>query len=230
MDDPASMQPAHRPGHCRQDSRGHRGVDGAVRQPLRQARAVDEFHREEVLAGVLAHIMDRHDMRVADPGRRLRLGIESSHLVGPRQVARQDHLDRNHAIQPLLPGAIDHAHPPATDLLQQDIVAEIGRAGIIADSLTAPGRIAGMGRPADGAAGRGEPRRLFQVGREGHAQAEAVRTIGLSRVRRERRRIGGPAGCVQPRRRVSTFPFRRTKRHRTNLDRTSRPPSRKCPL
>jgi hypothetical protein len=34
------------------------------------------------------------------------------------------HLDRDHAVEAALPGAIDHAHAAAADFLQQLVVAE----------------------------------------------------------------------------------------------------------
>ena len=77
--------------------RGHQrgrlaGRQRPVGQPLRQALALDEAHREVVLALVLADLVDRHDARVVEVGRRLGLGVEPLDVGLVGKLAGEDHL------------------------------------------------------------------------------------------------------------------------------------------
>ena len=103
------------------------GSIGPCGDPLGQALAVDVLHRKEVLAVELADVVDVDDVRVAEPGGGLRLGLEAADQLGRGQVAGQDHLHGHGAVEALLPGLVDHAHPAPADLADQLVRAEIPR-------------------------------------------------------------------------------------------------------
>jgi len=54
---------------------------GTVLQPLGQAVAFDETHREKVLTFVLADFVDRHDAGMVQACRCLGLGVKALHIV-----------------------------------------------------------------------------------------------------------------------------------------------------
>ena len=75
----------------------------------------------------LADVEDRHDVRVRELRRRLRLAREA-HADGDvvRELRRQD-LDRDRAVEPQVAGAVHDRHAPATDFaLDRILVAEGG--------------------------------------------------------------------------------------------------------
>ena len=78
-----------------------------------------------MLALVLAHLVDWHDLRMVQVGRRLRLGAEPLHFTARREASGQDHLERDQAVERHLPGLVDDPHPAPRDLLQQLVVAEV---------------------------------------------------------------------------------------------------------
>ena len=61
-------------------------------------------------------------------GRRFSLGTEPLHVCGAGQLAGQNHLHGDGAIQTDLAGAIDYAHSAAGDFLQQFVVAKVTNA------------------------------------------------------------------------------------------------------
>ena len=115
-----------------------------------------------MLAVVLADLVDGHDVRVVEVGRRLRLGAEALHVGRRRQLAGQDHLEGDDAVQAHLPRLVDDAHAAAGDLLQQLVVAEVAHR-----------RPRGHGRALPGCQGRrgaerlGQAAKLVLVGEEG---------------------------------------------------------------
>ena len=78
-------------------NRGHQrgrlaGRKRSVGQPLGQALALDEAHREVVLALVLADLEDRDDPGVIEIGRGLGLGVEALDVGLIGKLAGEDHL------------------------------------------------------------------------------------------------------------------------------------------
>ena len=64
-------------------------------------------------------------LRMIEVGGGLGFGAEALHVGRRSQLARQDHLQGDDAIQADLPGLVDHAHAAAGDLLQQLVIAEV---------------------------------------------------------------------------------------------------------
>ena len=94
-------------------------------RPLVQALAVDEGHREVVLAVVLADLVDRHDVGMVEVGRRLGFAVEPLHVLVRGELPGEDHLQGDRPVQLDLPGLVDHAHAAAGDLALDFVVAEL---------------------------------------------------------------------------------------------------------
>ena len=78
--------------------------------------AVDVAHDEVDEALALADGVDRDDVRMGQPGGGLRLAGEAlADVLLEGELGRQ-HLDGDPALEPLVAGAVDHAHAAAADL------------------------------------------------------------------------------------------------------------------
>ena len=75
---------------------------------------------------MVAVFVDLDDPRVLDLGDGAGLDVESSDLVGRGVRTGKDHLERDQAIQPDVPGFVDDAHAASADL-RDDLVARHGR-------------------------------------------------------------------------------------------------------
>ncbi len=140
---------------------------GSAAQLLRQAAAAAEFQREERPALVFADAVDLDDVGVVQAGDGLGLGLEAGQVVGAGVFARQDHLERDDAVEAALPGLVDDAHAAAADLAEQlvagDGTAFAERRACRADGLG--GRV-GVG-PGQQLGGRGGRRRTLRSGGHG---------------------------------------------------------------
>ena len=77
-------------------------------------------------AAVLGHVVDRHDVGVAQPGHDAGLAQEPV-ARGRRAGPRGQELDGDGALQPMLPGLVHAAAAAAADLLDQLIGPEAVR-------------------------------------------------------------------------------------------------------
>ena len=73
---------------------------------------------------MLADAEDRHDVGVVQLGGSLCFALEALQLLGVVQGLARQHLDRDPPPQGLLLRLVDDAHATATDLPQQDVVAQ----------------------------------------------------------------------------------------------------------
>ena len=91
---------------------------------LRQRLAGHVLHDQEVDPVAAVEIVHRGDVRVVQPGQRLRFTPEPPpcRLVG--QHARWQHLEGDVAIEMLVAGAVDLAHPAFAELLDDPVVRE----------------------------------------------------------------------------------------------------------
>ncbi len=99
---------------------------------------------------------------MVQPGHRRGLGQEVLASLRALEVARQDHLQRHHALQADLPGLEDDSHAAAAQLLLQLIASDdcVGR-------QRGPGRAVARGVVADG-----QPEGLFHRLHHGDLAAE----------------------------------------------------------
>ena len=114
---------------CGDQLGGLAGRQRSLGQPLGEALPLDEAHREVMLALVLADLEDRHDARMVEVGRRLGLGVEALDVGLVGELAGEDHLERDGAVEADLPGLEDDAHAAAGDLADDLVVAEVADAG-----------------------------------------------------------------------------------------------------
>jgi hypothetical protein len=98
-------------------------------QQLAQRRAVDVRRHDEGSALVLAETEHGHDRRMAQPGGVHGFLLEARHEPGGPGQLRLEHLDGHIPLQREVPGQIDHAHAPPTDLAQELEVAQVARQG-----------------------------------------------------------------------------------------------------
>ena len=151
----------------------------------RQAPAVDPLHGE-VEAPLAVDLVDRHDVRVVEAGRRLGLEEEPPPLGLRGERAGLDDLQRDDAVEAPLAGLVDDAHAAPRDLLQQLEVAEV----------QAEGGRSGRRRPRPG---RGPGRRPRRLGGGGIGSGLGARLVPLPRGaegRRDRRLLSREPGEV----------------------------------
>jgi hypothetical protein len=98
------------------------GQVAAALEALRDGLAVHVRHHEiDEPVGALADRVDRHDVRMRQARRRLRLAQEpQADLLPERELRRQD-LDGHAALEALIVGVIHHAHPAAADLALEGV-------------------------------------------------------------------------------------------------------------
>ena len=108
---PAARRPA-RPG-C-----------GRAGQPVGEDRSLEQLQRDERQAVHLADVVNLDDVGVAELGDGLGLDPEAGEVVGAGLAAAPDHLDGDQAVQAHLPGLVDDAHPPSTELLQELVAGD----------------------------------------------------------------------------------------------------------
>ena len=97
----------------------------ALGHQLAQRLAVDELHHDVGQPGRLPDVVDRHDVRVAERGRRARLLREApeAQRVGGEPLGQE--LDRHVAVQLLVVGPPDLAHAAGPDAGGQLVSAEL---------------------------------------------------------------------------------------------------------
>ena len=100
---------------------------GPLGDQFGQAAAIDKLHRKIILPLNLPHVVDVDDVRVMEPGGGFRLALEAADHLGRGEVAGQDHFHGDRAIEPFLPGLVDHAHSTAADFAEQPVRAKVPR-------------------------------------------------------------------------------------------------------
>ncbi len=87
---------------------------------------VDQLHDDVRAAGVLAEVVDRDDVGVAQRGRRLGLLPEARREVGVAQVLGAEKLERDVATELGIGGTVDGRHPATAQQLDQVVAATQG--------------------------------------------------------------------------------------------------------
>src|SRR4029078_4045141 len=115
------------------DDVGHDAHDVVARQPLvglealLELAAVDLFHRDEPRAGVFPEFIDRHDVRMIEPARGLRLAAEARDDVGTvraGELVGAYRLERDDALDHRVVAFVDDAHRAAADLVPDLVLAQ----------------------------------------------------------------------------------------------------------
>ena len=158
-----------------------RGADLAqdVDDPLRRQRpvlsdqgveiqAIEQLHhvvQPAVLGG--AEVVELHRVRGLERGGRAGFALEApEEQLGIARHLRTDELDRRRPDQQAVARPPDLAHPAATDLLLQDVLAQlIGFGDLLAQSVGDPGSNGGQRGPQDAPEDRVEGHVLLLVAR-----------------------------------------------------------------
>src|SRR5580693_8633227 len=89
-----------------------------------QGHAIEELHRDEVLAGFLADVINRADAGMIQRGGGARLAAKAlQRLRIAGDVVRQK-LQRNKAAEASVLGFVRHTHPATTKLLNNAVVRD----------------------------------------------------------------------------------------------------------
>ncbi len=83
-----------------------------------------EAHRVVATARVLANFVNWHNPRVIEIRRGLGFGAKPLDFLRRGQLPRQNHLQRDAAIQADLPRLVDSSHPASADLFQQFVISQ----------------------------------------------------------------------------------------------------------
>jgi hypothetical protein len=85
--------------------------------PVERA-AVEILHHHVWTTVVLAHFVNLDDIRVLQAGQRLRFDVKAGQQVRAGVDAGADHLESDDTGEALLPGLVDDAHAPVTQLAE----------------------------------------------------------------------------------------------------------------
>ncbi len=107
---------------------GLAGLQRTFGQALGEAFSFDEAHREIVLALVLPDLVDRHDARMIEFGGSLGFDIKAADGIVVGELACQDHLQGDLAVEAHLTRLEDDAHAAACELADDFVVAEVANA------------------------------------------------------------------------------------------------------
>ena len=99
---------------------------GPLANDLGQRFALDEIHREVILAILNAEIVNRHDVGMLEPGRGLGLLHEPRNELRRCDTAALQNFQRNDSIEALLPGFVDDPDAAAGHFPEDLVIAEFG--------------------------------------------------------------------------------------------------------
>ena len=94
-------------------------------ETLGEALPLDQAHREVMLPLVLADLIDRHDRRMIEVGRRLGLDIEAANRILISELAGQDHFEGDLPVEAHLTRLEYNPHAAAGQLADDLIIAEV---------------------------------------------------------------------------------------------------------
>ncbi len=164
----ASWRPVSRPraavaasvGEAPDAAPRRRGARGRPRGPP-PASDRDELHREVMVALVLAHAEDLHDVRMVQRGHQVGLAAEPLQRRRPVEQPPREDLQRHPPPERLLDRLVDDPHAAPADLADDPEVAQPLRHAVAALPRR-PARLAGRDPPGprllDAGAARGRPR------------------------------------------------------------------------
>ena len=120
--------------HCLRDglevSGSSYGGQRLIPHQFRQRASLDEVHREERLAIVLANVVNGDDVRMLQRRGGTGLGPKPLQEVVAAELAERKQLESNEAVQVKLPRLINGAHAPLGNLLQHLVIAKLPTRGL----------------------------------------------------------------------------------------------------
>ena len=131
MDDAARVRVVERCGDLAHEPDDFLGLEvRALGQHVGDRTAVDELHREERIAILLAQVEERHDARVAERPRDLGLVLEAvdegAVLRARARDVQPDGLDRQLALDQGIEGLVDSPHRPVAEVPRDLVAADRG--------------------------------------------------------------------------------------------------------
>ncbi len=118
MDDALVVRELERVANLRHDGQRLARADATGGEQLPQVHAIHEFHDEEIQSIGAAEIMDGNDAWVVEPGQRLGFAGEPFGESGVLTNPGRQNLERDDAVEFLLPGFVHRAHAAAADELE----------------------------------------------------------------------------------------------------------------
>src|SRR6185503_17422995 len=91
---------------------------------LSEIASPDIIHRKIMPPFLLAGLMDRHDIRMAQVSSRLGFSAKPQDLLFAGELAGEDHLQRYRPVQADLAGPVHNAHAASGNFLQQFVIAK----------------------------------------------------------------------------------------------------------
>jgi hypothetical protein len=129
VDDAGLVRHLHRFGQRTQQCGGSAGRLRRAREFLGQAAALDELHGKVRPAFDVTRVEDCNDVRVSQAGQRRGLPVKPLQFLGGGERAREQHLERNRAIERSLSGLVDDAHAAAAQHAQHLVAGDLRQAG-----------------------------------------------------------------------------------------------------
>jgi hypothetical protein len=133
-------------------------------EPVAEAFALDERHREPQAAGGLARVVDRQDVGMLEPGGELDLALEPLGAEGGGELGEED-LEGDRAVVAEILGQVDDGHATAAELALERVAVGEGIAQAVRYAHGAP-----CG-PRNELAGAGVWRRWISTSSGGRAPA-----------------------------------------------------------
>ena len=124
MDDAGLVRDVERRGDLQGNVDGLADGQRAPADQVGERPAVEELHRDERPALVLADLVNRADVRVIQRGSGSRLAREAIERSARERQDIGQELERDVAAKLRVGGAIDHAHPAASELFEDLIVRD----------------------------------------------------------------------------------------------------------
>src|SRR4030095_894144 len=100
---------------------------GTLAHEFRQISTVNQLHRKIGLSLMLADLMNRNDVRMAQARGRLCFAIKTLEKRRVSKRTREQRLYGHRSIETQLSRAINHAHAASGDFTQQLVVAQAGK-------------------------------------------------------------------------------------------------------
>ena len=110
MDDPCAVRALERVGDLDPVAQHSFERQRAAREPVGERLAFEVLHDQVVDAVLLADVVERADVRMAERGDRLRLALEAEAELRVAGEVRRQHLDRDGAVEARVARAVDLAH------------------------------------------------------------------------------------------------------------------------
>ena len=129
MHDPLPVRLVQGIGHLDPITQYLLELERSLEKPVRQRLALQVLHDQELDAVLVAHVVERADVRMGELGDRLRLPLETLARLDRRRQVRRQHLDRHRAIQARVLRPVDLSHSACANRREKLVRPETGSRG-----------------------------------------------------------------------------------------------------